>query len=239
MKFLVFQHVPHEPPGLIGDYAKNNTITLDILELWKPYSMPQITDYDALVIMGGPMGVYEGPETFPSKDDELLVIKEAISKNIPIIGFCLGSQLIAHALGSKVYPNIKDGKKVKEVGYYTVDLTTDGQTDPLFKTFSSPVTVLQWHGDAFDLPDGATLLGSSPVCTNQVFRYGENVYGMLFHNEFTPDMVANMIKIDNKWIHEEHELDEEKFQQQAEESAEMMKKQCFQLMDNFVDIVNK
>ncbi len=89
------------------------------------------------------MGVYED---YPSKKDELEFIKGALGK-IPIIGFCLGSQLLAHALGADVYPNMKDGKKVKEIGYYDVDLTNEGQKDQIFEGFTSPVTVLQWHGD--------------------------------------------------------------------------------------------
>src|SRR5579872_6686983 len=101
MKFLVFQHVPHEHPGLITEYCKNNNIELSIIELWKPYSIPKAEDFDALIIMGGPMGVYED---YPSKNDEISFIKEALDK-IPILGFCLGSQLLAYALGAKVYKN--------------------------------------------------------------------------------------------------------------------------------------
>ena len=102
MKFLVFQHVPHEHPGLISKYAASSGVELDIVELWKPYRMPSTKDYDALVIMGGPMGVYEGKDAYPSKDDEIDVVQDYIGK-MPILGICLGSQILAHALGASVY----------------------------------------------------------------------------------------------------------------------------------------
>lgn len=233
MKLTVFQHVPHEHPGLIAKYVKDKGIELNIVELWKPYVMPDLNDADAFIIMGGSMGVYED---FPSKYDELTFIKSAIDK-IPIIGFCLGSQLLAHALGAKVYPNEQDGKRVKEIGYYDVELTEVGLRDPLFRDFSTPMKVLQWHGDAFDLPQGARLLATSRDCTNQAFRYGDRTYGLLFHNEFTPEMVAKQIKVDNKWIHENFALDEEALKRQARDNADLMQRQCQQLMDNVVSLI--
>lgn len=184
-EILVFQHVANEPPGMIQDAADSQGVRLNILKLWKPYQMPDPNKYDGLIIMGGPMGVYEN---YPSEKDELAFIHRVLGR-VPVIGFCLGSQLLAHSLGAEVYPNMRTGKKVKEIGYYNVDLTKEGQKDPIFIGFTSPVKVLQWHGDAFDLPTGAELLATSPHCTNQAFKFGNNAYGMLFHNEFTPEMV--------------------------------------------------
>ena len=232
MKFLVLQHVAHEHPGLIADWAKARKVELQVIEMWKPYSLPKVNEVDALVMMGGPMGVYEGPDVFPSKEDELKFIKEALNK-IPMIGFCLGAQMLANALGAKVYPNMRDDKKVKEIGYYNVDLTKEAVIDPIFKGFASPVNVLQWHGDAFDLPNDVTLLATSKDYHNQAFRYGKFAYAMTFHNEFTPEMVDNQIAIDKKWIHDNFEMNEEKLKTQAREYKEMMKTQCFQLFDNF------
>lgn len=233
-KILVFQHVPHEHPGMIRDIADEQGVKLDVLELWKPYQVPDANRYSGLVIMGGPMGVYED---YPSKNDELAFIKEVLGK-IPIIGFCLGSQLLAHALGAEVYPNIKDGKKVKEIGYYNVDLTDEGQGDPIFKGFTTPVKVLQWHGDAFDLPQGALLLATSPDCTNQAFHFGNNAYGMLFHNEFTPEMIQTQIETDRNWIHEGFEIDENQLLQQARDNAQLMRQQCNRLFTNFLNLTN-
>lgn len=233
MKFLVFQHVPHENPGLIKEWAKERGVKLKILKLWQEYTMPEKDPFDALIIMGGPMGVYEN---YPSEKDELKFIRSVLGKT-PIIGFCLGCQLLAHALGAKVYPNIKRGKKVKEIGYCQVEFTASGKKDPLYSGFPSPLTVLQWHGDAFDLPAGAKLLASSKECKNQAFVFGKNAYGMLFHNEFTPKMIIGQIKIDKTWIHTDHEIDEEELKKEAVKREKQMRKQCFLLMDNFLKIV--
>jgi len=236
MKFLVFQHVSHEHPGLLQVCADKRGVRFDIVEFWKSYAIPDISGYDALMIIGGPMGVYEDSAAFPSKDDEIAVIKQAIEQKIPVIGFCLGSQLIAHALGARVYPNIRDGKKLKEIGYYSVELTDDGKGDPLFREFVSPIKVLQWHGDAFDLPAGAVLLAKSPVCA-QAFRHGTNVYGLLFHNEFTPEMVNKQIETDRAWVHDGFDLDEGVLRQQAIEFAPLMEQQCGMLFENFLSVV--
>jgi len=235
MKLLVFQHVAHEGPGYISDWASGKGITLEVIKLWQPYTLPNVLDYSGLAIMGGPMGVYEDQSKFPSKEDELKVIKQAIGK-IPVIGFCLGSQLIAHALGAKVYPNVIDGKKVKEIGYYDIELTKAGLAHPIFSRFDQTVTVMQWHGDAFDLPSGAKALASSELCHNQAFAFGEMTVGMIFHMEFTPAMVREGIYIDKKWIHEDFELDDKKFLQAAEDNSDLMKVQCRQLMDNFMSL---
>lgn len=235
MKLLAFQHVPHEHPGLIAVYAKENNIRLDIIELWKSYSMPTLSDYDGLIIMGGPMGVYEGKDIYPSKEDEVKIIQEGAGK-IPMLGFCLGSQLIAYALGADVYPNIRSGKKVKEIGYYTIDLTFEGKQSPIFKDFKQSVDVLEWHGDAFDLPKDAALLASSPLCRNQAFSY-KNAFGLLFHFEFTPDMIAKQIETDKGWIHTDFELDEVKLLKQAREKESIMKEQSDKLMKNFLAVI--
>jgi GMP synthase-like glutamine amidotransferase len=236
MRFLVFQHVPHEHLGMLADAGKARGVDCTVVEFWKPYTIPS-EKFDALIIMGGPMGVYEGPDQFPSKEDELAFIRANFGK-LPMIGFCLGAQLIAHALGARVYPNLTDGKRVKEVGYHTVELTEEGKADPLFRGFQSPVTVLQLHGDAFDLPKDATLLATSRVCTNQAFRWGDKTYGTLFHNEYTPDMLINQREVDRIWMHKDYEIDEEKLVADAYAYAETMKKQCRQLFSNFCDVVN-
>lgn len=237
MKYLVFQHVPHEPLGLIREVLDAQGTEFQVIEFWKKdWKIPPLKDFNGLIIMGGPMGVYEGPDIFPSKEAEVKAINELLGSK-PIIGFCLGAQLLAYSQGGKVYPNFKNGKRAKEIGYYTVDLTPEGQKDPLLAGFSNPMEVTQWHGDAFDIPEGGNKLATSPLCENQAFRLGKNAYGFLFHFELTPQLIKNLLKIDKKWIHEDFEMDEEKFMKQAEGKKELMKSQCERLFTNFKTLV--
>jgi GMP synthase (glutamine-hydrolysing) len=227
-RILVLQHVPYERQGYIADYIQEHDIESDVVRLWEAYDLPDVARYSALIVMGGPMAVYED---YPSRKDEIALIKIAMG-TMPTLGICLGSQLIAHALGARVHPNEKDGKPAKEIGYYTVHLTPAGTANRLFKGFESDVRVLEWHGDAFDLPSGASLLATSPLCVNQAFAY-ENAYGLLFHLEFTPEMVRGLAEANREWAHENFTLDEAKLVQEARDLASLMKKQCHTLLDNF------
>ncbi len=224
--------MPHEAPGYFTRNAKKLGVDLEIVKLWQRYELPDIKNIDGLIMLGGSMGVYD---EFPSKNDEINFIKNAAGKK-PMLGICLGSQLIAHALGAKVYKNIRAGKHIKEIGYYDIDLTEAGAKDPLFKNFPSPFKVLHWHGDAFDLPVGAVLLAASPNCANQAFRLGKNIYATLFHSEFTPQMVKQGIKEDNAWIHQNFELDEDKFIKEANACNSLMEQQNFKLLSNFLSV---
>ena len=135
------------------------------------------------------MGVYDEAE-YPFLSDEHQFLRRMIAQGVPLLGICLGSQLLAKALGARVYRNPQ-----KEIGWYTVDLTPAGAADPLFAGLTSPVPVFQWHGDAFDLPVGATPLATSPLCPLQAFRYGDRVYGLLFHLELTPTVIQSWLEV--------------------------------------------
>jgi GMP synthase (glutamine-hydrolysing) len=133
------------------------------------------------------MGVYD-EAAYPFLHHEHRFLTRVLAQGVPLLGICLGSQLLAKALGARVYRNPQ-----QEIGWYTVDLTPAGATDPLCAGLTSPIPVFQWHSDAFDLPVGATPLASSPLCTHQAFRYGDRVYGLLFHLELTPDMIHSWL----------------------------------------------
>lgn len=229
-KILVFQHIERENPGFIADYARERGIELDLVSMWSEYDMPELSKYDALVILGGPMGAYE---EYPGKAEEIHALKNAIG-NMPVLGICLGAQLIAHALGAKVYPHIVDGKHIKEVGYYDVTLTEEGKANKLFKGFSSEFKVLQWHGDTFDMPEGGTLLAEAPLCKNQAFAYGDTTFGLQFHIEAPPKMVETWIREDSVWTHKDFDFDESRAMRDAEELAPVLKEHCYRLMDNFL-----
>lgn len=238
MKILFFQHVPREHPALFRTLADEQGIDLTVIELWKPYTIPAAKGFDRLIIMGGPMGVYEDETKYPSKNDELAFIKNTIG-TMPMLGVCLGSQLIAHALGARVYPNEKDGVRLKEIGYYDIQLTDDGARDPLFAGLPHKTKVLQWHGDTFDLPQGAELLARSPDCENQAFHF-QNAYGLQFHVEFTAPMVEKQIEVDREWLHEhcgdECKIDEDSLKHQAVQYADMMRQQCEKIFNNFISL---
>jgi GMP synthase-like glutamine amidotransferase len=188
MRALVLQHVAVEGPGTLASYLAARGWTLATVALYEGVHLPEdAREYQAVIVMGGPMGVYDEAE-YPFLRDEHQFLTRVLGQGVPLLGICLGSQLLAKALGARVYRNPQ-----KEIGWYTVDLTPAGAIDPLFAGLTSPVPVFQWHGDAFDLPPGARLLASSPLCTHQAFRYGDRVYGLLFHLELTPDIIHSWI----------------------------------------------
>jgi GMP synthase-like glutamine amidotransferase len=190
MRALVLQHVAVEGPGTFTSYLDARGWTLEIAVLYEGARLPEDAQgYQAVIVMGGPMGVYDETE-YPFLSDEHQFLRRVIAQGVPVLGICLGSQLLAKALGARVYRNPQ-----KEIGWYTVDLTPAGAADPLFAGLTSPVPVFQWHGDAFDLPVGAAPLAASSLCPHQAFRYGDRVYGLLFHLELTPIIIQSWLEV--------------------------------------------
>lgn len=190
MRALVLQHVAVEGPGTLAPYLEARGWKLETVALYAGARPPEdALGYQAIIVMGGPMGVYDEAE-YPFLRDEQHFLRRAMAQHVPLLGICLGSQLLAKALGARVYRNPQ-----KEIGWYSVDLTPAGVADPLFASLASPVPVFQWHGDAFDLPAGALSLASSPLCTHQTFRYGDRVYGLLFHLELTPAIIHTWLEV--------------------------------------------
>ena len=125
---------------------------------------------------------------YPFLADEVNWIRQAIAAELPVLGVCLGSQLLAKALGSRVYAN-----RIKEIGWYEIELTAAARGDALFGGCRPQETVFQWHGDTFDLPPRAVQLARGAECENQAFRFGSTAYGLQFHVEVTPEIVANWL----------------------------------------------
>ena len=180
-KCLVMRHVTHEHLGVLAsvltEHGVNHAYSDPGADLLHADLSSKLDGADGLVLLGGPMNVDETAR-YPFLAQELQAIRAAIDRRVPVLGVCLGSQLIAKALGARVYRN-----PVKEIGWGEVSATPEASQDRLFRFFQPVETVFQWHGDAFDLPEGATLLARSTACQHQAFRYGTSAYGLLFHLE--------------------------------------------------------
>ena len=184
MRVVVLQHLACEHPGIWRGFLDEDGAEVATAELDEGDAIPSLATADALLVFGGPMNVDEHAR-FPWLVPETAAIRQAVLGGLPVLGVCLGAQLLARALGAPVTRN-----PVPEVGLLDIELTDAGASDPLFAGWPRSAPVVQWHSDTFALPAGATLLASSPACLNQAFRYGECAYGLQFHPEVTADMVA-------------------------------------------------
>jgi GMP synthase-like glutamine amidotransferase len=188
MRIHYFQHVPFEGLGTIQNWIESHGHSLSITQFFHDDTLPKIDDIDWLIIMGGPMGVYD-ESTFPWLVKEKEFISEAIRQNKKVLGICLGAQLIASALGAKVYPNVQ-----KEIGWFPVNLTETGKKSPLFKSFPEQIEVFHWHGDTFFLPEGARCLAESEACKHQAFSFEKHVLGLQFHLEVERNNVELLVQ---------------------------------------------
>jgi GMP synthase (glutamine-hydrolysing) len=181
MRVLVLQHIACEPPGVFEDVLYERRHELVRVELDEGELLPG-GPWDAIVAMGGPMSVNDEHEC-PWLVGEKAAIASHVRAGRPFWGSCLGAQLLAAALGARVYAG-----PAPEVGVLAVELTADGMADPVLGPLPPSIDTLQWHGDTFDLPDGAVLLASSPAYVNQAYRVGPVAYAVQFHVEVTEAM---------------------------------------------------
>jgi GMP synthase (glutamine-hydrolysing) len=187
---LVVQHAEVEEPGTIADVLSSAGYSIQPVLAFAGQPVPRnIKDSEGLVVMGGPMGVYER-DRHPYLQDEMHLIENALGAGKPVLGICLGSQLLAAALGA----DIRRGRD-KEIGWYPVMLTEEAKDDPLLAGVSQPFVALHWHGDVFDLPHGAVHLASSALTECQAFRYQDAAYGFLFHMEVDEGIIQGMVRI--------------------------------------------
>ena len=182
MRVLVLQHIACEPPGAYEGVLRARNATIQRVELDEGEPLPDRSAIDAIVCMGGPMSATDDAE-LPWLTEEKAFIAEAVRAGAPFWGVCLGVQLLAASLGARVYPG-----RAPEVGVLPVQLTEEAHADPVFSTLPAEFSTLQWHGDTFDLPDGAVRLAGSPAYPNQAFRVGEAAYGVQFHVEVSPEL---------------------------------------------------
>lgn len=185
MNAHVLQHVPFEGIGSIQDWLDARNARVSTTGFFdESWSLPAVDELDLLIVMGGPMSVND-EDLYPWLKDEKRFIREAIESGVPVLGICLGAQLIASALGSRVYPGAQ-----KEIGWFPVrSVATTREAFP----FPENVTAFHWHGETFDLPPGAAHLAESDACKHQAFQVGDKVIGLQFHLESTPESADALI----------------------------------------------
>lgn len=186
MKAHYLQHVPFEGLGSIYTWLQSTRADVTVTKFFENPALPDVDDLDLLVIMGGPMSVNDEAD-HPWLAAEKEFIRNAIEEDKAVVGICLGAQLIASAMGAAVYPN-----REKEIGWLSITGTQPGHAEELF-AFPQELLVFHWHGETFDLPDGAMRLARSNACHNQAFQLGRRVIGMQFHLETTPDAARDIV----------------------------------------------
>jgi GMP synthase-like glutamine amidotransferase len=187
LRIHYLQHVPFEGLGSIEAWVNERGHQLARTRLFAGDPLPAPDAFDWLIVMGGPMGTYD-EALYPWLVEEKRCIRAAIDAGRSVLGICLGSQLIANALGAQVYPGPE-----KEIGWLPIRKTDAGRGHPLLVAMPDEFTVFHWHGDTFDLPEGAELLASSDGCRHQAFISNDRVVGLQFHFEATPAGVEAML----------------------------------------------
>ena len=184
MKVHVLQHVPFEGLGSIALWLKNRKAEVTYTRFYDSPDLPLLGGLDLVIAMGGPMSVND-EATLPWLSPEKQFVRDAVAQGVPVLGVCLGAQLIASALGARVYPNTK-----KEIGWFQIE-STSCPAEAFH--FPEKCSVFHWHGETFDLPAGAVRLAKSAACENQAFQIGRNVIGLQFHLETTPESAQTLL----------------------------------------------
>jgi len=204
MRAHYLQHVPFEGLGSIASWLDTAGFEITSTRFFESAELPDLKMIDLLVVMGGPMSVND-EDAFSWLVPEKRLIREAVDSGKPILGICLGAQLIASAMGAEIYRN-----RVKEIGWFPVH-GVSSSTASLFR-FPPSTKVFHWHGETFDLPSGATLLARSEGCENQAFQIGKSAIGLQFHLETTPESAREIVSncrdelVPSKYIQTEEEI---------------------------------
>lgn len=185
MRLAVLQHVPFEGPAAIADWAAFRGVPLSAVRIYEGEALPELSAFDMLAVMGGPMSVNDEAH-YSWLAPELAFLREAIGAGKAVLGVCLGAQMIAKALGAKVYP-----AKHKEVGWFPVERTAC--IDAFFDGVPTSFTAFHWHGETFDLPKGAVRMAETAAIPNQAFAASSRVLGLQFHMEATPASVKDLL----------------------------------------------
>ncbi len=230
---LIVKHIDIEGPGTLGDFLKAKEEPFRIVELGAGEPMPANPRiFKGVVVLGGPMSVYE-EDRYPFLKPENDFIQKVLKAEIPYLGICLGAQLLAKAAGAKVVKS-----PVKEIGWYQIQLTSEGKKDLLFKGFRESDPIYHWHGDMFHIPSNGQLLAGAQGCPHQAFKVGSNAYGLQFHIEVTDKSIK-------EWCDEYCETDLPERLDHAKSMVEdywkykqVFDHQAKQIYHNFLNIIN-
>jgi GMP synthase (glutamine-hydrolysing) len=188
MRIHLFQHVPFEGLGSIEPWIVERGYPLTVTHFYAGETPPPIAEMDWLIVMGGPMNIYE-EDRYPWLVEEKRCLREAVAAGKTLLGVCLGAQLLADVLGARVYRNVH-----KEIGWFPVYRVANPVNVPLAGLLPESLEAFHWHGDTFELPAGAVHLASSDACQNQAFAVGNRLIGLQFHLETTPETAAGLIE---------------------------------------------
>lgn len=204
MRIHSLQHVPFEDIGSMALDFQTRAYHLSTTHWYRGDEAPELSSFDALIVMGGPMGIYDEAE-YPWLTDEKMLIKNAIAAGKIVLGICLGAQLIADVLGGKVTRNPH-----KEIGWFPLQIIPQAAAHPVAKILAKYPEVFHWHGDTFAIPDGAVWLARSEGCAHQAYSYQDRVFGFQFHLETTPASAQALI------THCAEDIDGSRYTQSAE-----------------------
>lgn len=187
------------PSGKFLEWLREYKLPIRIIKSYSGEDFPSLSKTSALIVLGGAMGVHDSSR-FPYLLAVRSYIRQAVIQEVPLLGICLGGQLLADALGAPVH-----SQRNGELGIHSIEVLPPGASDPLFHELPEIFTTFQWHNDSFEIPEGAVCLASSANCAQQAFRYGVRQYGLQFHPEVTRDIVTSWIESsgvvdDASWI---------------------------------------
>ncbi len=236
-RLLVFQHVAAEPLGTLDPLIRRRGHRIRFVNFERdPGAQPSMDRYRGLVVLGGPMNVRDRGERSHLMT-ELRVIEQALAQGKPVLGICLGAQLLAHVLGAPVREH-----SVPEIGWYPLELTDAGRADPLLGALAPAAPVFQWHGYTFDLPTGAVQLARTHTCEQQAFRWGENAYGLQFHPEVDPRLIGRWLETPGYAQEMRHPAlphDAEQIARHTQSHAGPMQQRAEPLFEGFLDLVGR
>ena len=232
-KILVFQHVPYEPLGTLDPLLKESGFRIRYVNFGRdPHVRPALDKYAALIVLGGPMNS-DQIDHYPNLVTEVDIIREALEKDMSVLGICLGAQLLAKALGGSVSRN-----PVREIGWYDVELTPEGESDPVLSAFAPRQEVFQWHEDGISLPSGTAHLAQSPLSPVQAFRSGEHAYGFQFHLEVDSSLIERWLTVPENQavLADEHgQIDPDRIRRQTSKSVDALQALSRETFSRWID----